>query len=83
MSAPQRSGRSKRAEDELFGAIDRQAAAGPDSFRQSPQRRDSHFAWIRTRLSLDTALMAWARAAAALIGFGFAIVQFSEGFDAL
>ena len=37
---------------------------------------DSHFAWIRTRFSLERTLMAWMRTATALIGFGFAIVQY-------
>jgi putative membrane protein len=81
MSAPQRCGRSER-DEASYSVIDRQAAAGPDRF-EVRATADSHFAWIRTRLSLDTALMAWARAAVALIGFRFAIVQFSEGFDAL
>jgi putative membrane protein len=39
---------------------------------------DSHFSWLRTRLSLDRTLMAWVRTATALIGFGFTIVQFFE-----
>jgi putative membrane protein len=37
---------------------------------------DSHFAWIRTRLSLERTMMSWLRTAVALIGFGFAIVQY-------
>ena len=37
---------------------------------------DSHFSWIRTRLSLERTMMSWLRTATALIGFGFAIVQF-------
>ena len=39
---------------------------------------DSHFSWIRTRLSLERTMMSWIRTAIALIGFGFAIVQFFE-----
>jgi len=39
---------------------------------------DSHFAWIRTRLSLERTMMSWIRTAIALIGFGFTIVQFFE-----
>jgi putative membrane protein len=35
-----------------------------------------HFAWIRTRLALERTIMAWQRTAVALIGFGFAIVQY-------
>ena len=39
---------------------------------------DSHFSWIRTRFSLERTMMSWLRTATALIGFGFAIVQFFE-----
>jgi inner membrane protein YidH len=39
---------------------------------------DSHFSWIRTRFSLERTMMSWVRTATALIGFGFAIVQFFE-----
>lgn len=37
---------------------------------------DSHFSWVRTRLSLERTMMSWVRTAVALIGFGFAIVQY-------
>ena len=37
---------------------------------------DSHFGWLRTRLSLERTMMSWQRTATALIGFGFAIVQY-------
>ena len=39
---------------------------------------DSHFSWVRTRLSLERTMMSWQRTAVALIGFGFAIVQYFE-----
>lgn len=39
---------------------------------------DSHFGWIRTRLSVERTMMSWVRTAVSLIGFGFAIVQFFE-----
>jgi len=39
---------------------------------------DSHFSWLRTRLSLDRTLMSWIRTGTAMIGFGFTIVQFFE-----
>src|SRR3984885_9310620 len=39
---------------------------------------DSHFSWLRTRLSLERTLMSVVRTAVSLIGFGFAIVQFFE-----
>lgn len=35
-----------------------------------------HFAWLRTRLALERTMMAWQRTGTALIGFGFAIVQY-------
>ena len=38
----------------------------------------THFAWLRTRLSAERTLMSWVRTGAALIGFGFTIVQFLE-----
>jgi putative membrane protein len=37
---------------------------------------DSHFGWIRTRLSVERTMMSWQRTATALIGFGFALVQY-------
>ena len=39
---------------------------------------DTHFGWLRTRLSLERTMMSWLRTAVSLIGFGFAIVQFFE-----
>lgn len=39
---------------------------------------DTHWGWIRTRLSLERTMMSWVRTAVSLIGFGFAIVQFFE-----
>jgi putative membrane protein len=42
---------------------------------------DSHFSWIRTRLSIERTMMSWIRTAVALIGFGFAIVQFFQRFE--
>ena len=37
---------------------------------------DSHFGWLRTRLSVERTMMSWQRTSVALIGFGFAIVQY-------
>jgi putative membrane protein len=37
---------------------------------------DTHFGWLRTRLSVERTLMACIRTAMSLIGFGFTIVQF-------
>lgn len=39
---------------------------------------ESHFSWLRTRLSVERTLMSWVRTAVSLIGFGFAIVQFFD-----
>ncbi|MGE0153049.1 MAG: YidH family protein [Reyranellaceae bacterium] len=39
---------------------------------------DSHFSWLRTRMSMERTLMSWIRTAVSLIGFGFTIVQFFE-----
>ncbi|HXW72925.1 MAG TPA: DUF202 domain-containing protein [Methylocella sp.] len=44
---------------------------------------DSHFAWIRTRLSADSTLMGWMRLATTLIGFGFTIVQFFDRLESM
>ena len=49
----------------------------PDRF-EVRATADSHFGWIRTRLSVERTMMSWLRTATALIGFGFAIVQFFE-----
>ncbi|MCU0230249.1 MAG: DUF202 domain-containing protein [Acidobacteria bacterium] len=55
-------------------------ANGGDTSERFPVRvtADSHFAWLRTRLALERTMMAWARTAVSLIGFGFAIVQFLD-----
>ncbi len=37
---------------------------------------ESHFSWLRTRMSIERTLMSWVRTATALIGFGFTIFQF-------
>jgi putative membrane protein len=39
---------------------------------------ESHFSWVRTRLSVERTVMSGVRTAVSLIGFGFAIVQFFE-----
>jgi putative membrane protein len=39
---------------------------------------ENHFAWLRTRWSLEQIMMAWVRTAISLIGFGFTIVLFFE-----
>ena len=56
---------------------DTHTAAGAGRF-EVRVTADSHFAWVRTRLSLERTMMSWQRTAVALIGFGFAIVQYLE-----
>jgi putative membrane protein len=36
----------------------------------------THFSWLRTRLSIERTFMAWTRTAVSLIGFGFTIYNF-------
>jgi putative membrane protein len=48
-----------------------------DRFQVRPTS-DSHFGWIRTRLSVERTMMAWIRTSVSLIGFGFTIVQFFQ-----
>lgn len=44
---------------------------------------ETHFSWMRTRMSVERTFMAWIRTAAALIGFGFTYVLFFERFARL
>ena len=44
---------------------------------------DSHFGWVRTRLSVERTMMSWVRTSVSLIGFGFTIVQFFERLGAM
>jgi len=54
---------------------DPHTAPAADRFEVRATASD-HFAWIRTRLALERTIMSWLRTAVALIGFGFAIVQY-------
>jgi inner membrane protein YidH len=47
----------------------------PDRF-EVRATADTHFGWLRTRLSVERTLMSYLRTAVSLIGFGFTIVQF-------
>jgi putative membrane protein len=42
---------------------------------------ESHFSWLRTRMSIERTLMSWVRTATALIAFGFTIFQFLHRFN--
>ncbi len=44
-------------------------------------RPDSHFSWLRTRMSTERTLMSWNRTSLSLIGFGFTIYQFFQEFQ--
>lgn len=61
---------------------DEPAEQGPYRF-QVKATAESHFSWLRTRLSVERTLMSWVRTSVALIGFGFTIVQFFERLPAL
>jgi putative membrane protein len=53
--------------------------AGPVTGRFEVRATASdHFAWLRTRASVERTMMSWIRTAVSLIGFGFTIVQFFE-----
>jgi putative membrane protein len=61
-----------------YGASSEQPPQAPGTGFVVTPTSDSHFAWIRTRLSADSTLMGWMRLATTLIGFGFTIVQFFD-----
>ena len=42
---------------------------------------DTHFGWLRTRMSIERTLMSWVRTSTALIAFGFTIFQFLYRFN--
>jgi putative membrane protein len=55
------------------------APAGPAAGRFAVRATaDTHFGWLRTRLSVERTMMSWVRTAVSLIGFGFTIVQFFD-----
>lgn len=60
--------------------MDTQASGGRFDVRRTS---DSHFSWLRTRLSVERTLMSWVRTAVSLIGFGFTIVTFFEHLSAI
>src|SRR5690242_15015336 len=60
-----------------FGKDQRSPAANRET-PQSAATTQTHLAWLRSRMTLESTLVAWVRTAASLIAFGFAIVQFFE-----
>lgn len=61
-----------------YGASSEKPPQAPGTGFVVTPTSDSHFAWIRTRLSANSTLMGWMRLATTLIGFGFTIVQFFD-----
>jgi putative membrane protein len=57
------------------------AQTTPDRF-EVRMTSDSHFGWIRTRLSVERTMMSWIRTSVSMIGFGFTIVQFFQHLNA-
>ncbi|HTN72562.1 MAG TPA: DUF202 domain-containing protein [Methylomirabilota bacterium] len=41
----------------------------------------THFAWLRTRMSIERTLMSWVRTSTGLIAFGFTIFEFLYRFN--
>jgi putative membrane protein len=54
---------------------DEQVSDPSDRF-QIDANAQTHFAWLRTRLSVERTMMAYLRTSVSLIGFGFGIFQF-------
>ena len=54
---------------------------GDTSRFQVTAKAETHFSWLRTRMSVERTLMSWVRTATALIGFGFTIFQFMHRFN--
>jgi putative membrane protein len=59
------------------GTHDGEAAGRPDAGAPLPSI-ESHFSWLRTRLSEERTLMSWNRTSLTVIAFGFTIYQWFE-----
>lgn len=57
------------------GMPDRRNAGGTARFEIKPTA-DTHFGWLRTRMSVERTLMSAVRTAVALIGFGFTVTGY-------
>ncbi len=60
--------------------MDHHSPTGPERF-EVEAKVETHFSWVRTRMSLERTLMSWVRTGTALIGFGFTIFQFLQNFN--
>jgi putative membrane protein len=69
--------RERVSTERAAGMADPQIPSGSARF-EVRVTADTHFGWLRTRLSVERTMMSWIRTAVSLIGFGFAIVQFFE-----
>src|SRR6202040_2908738 len=69
--------RGESSEKKATGMVNPSTDTIPDRF-EVKATAESHFSWLRTRLSVERTLMSWVRTAVALIGFGFTIVQFFD-----
>src|SRR5262245_59009489 len=47
----------------------------------TPRSPETHFSWLRTRMSIERTLMSSVRTATALIAFGFTLFQFLKQVD--
>ncbi|HEU5433159.1 MAG TPA: DUF202 domain-containing protein [Thermomicrobiales bacterium] len=52
------------------------AEPAPEAAGASLSATQTHFSWLRTRLSIERTFLSWTRTAVSLIGFGFTIYQF-------
>ncbi len=65
-----------QAPNEPQGSIHRGGPVEPVAYKV-----DTHFSWLRTRLSIERTLMSWNRTSLSLISFGFTIYQFFDKFQ--
>jgi len=63
-------------------ADDKDEGAGSPRF-STPRTPETHFSWLRTRMSVERTLMSSVRTATALIAFGFTIFQFLRQVNAM
>lgn len=52
------------------------AEPGAPAAPSASSSTQTHFSWLRTRLSVERTFMSWTRTSVSLIGFGFTIYQF-------